>query len=188
MLTFDEAEHRYFWHGTPVPGVTTVLKALHNFDGVPEAILSAAAERGTAVHLCCEYLDQGILDEASIDPAISGYVDAWRLFCTEMLPVWSHIEARCYHQALRFAGTVDRVGIINGIEYVLDIKTSVASHPVWGVQTAAYANALNKANARRATVQLRKDGTYRMIEWAERSDWSVFVSLITINNFLEQHK
>jgi hypothetical protein len=187
MLTFDEAAHKYFWNGKPVPGVTSILQALHSFDGVPAGVLEAAQDRGTAVHLCCEYLDKGILDEDSIDPAIAGYVDAWRLFTAEMRPEWSHIEAQCFHQAMRYAGTVDRVGVLNGKRYVLDIKTSVASHPVWGVQTAAYAHALGEQTASRATVQLRKDGTYRLLEWSDAADWPTFASLITINNFLQTH-
>ena len=188
MLTFDEATHTYCWDGKRVPGVTTILQALHNFDGVPAGLLAIAQERGTAVHLACEYLDQGMLDEDSIDPAIAGYVNAWRLFTAELTPIWSHIEARCFHKVMRYAGTVDRVGIINGKEYVLDIKTSIASHAVWGLQTAAYAHALEKERAFRATVQLRIDGTYRLIEWDDKSDWPTFISLITINNFLEKHK
>lgn len=188
MLTFDQASHTYFWNGKPVPGVTSILQALHSFDGVPAGVLEAAQDRGTAVHLCCEYLDKGILDEESIDPAITGYVDAWRLFTAEMRPVWSHIEAQVYHQVMRYAGTVDRVGQLQGREFVLDIKTSIASHPVWGLQTAAYGHALGKQDAARATVQLRADGTYRLIEWKDTADWPTFVSLITINNFLQKHR
>lgn len=188
MLTFDDASHTYFWNGKRVPGVTSILQALHNFNGVPADVLEAAQDRGTAVHLCCEYLDKGVLDEGSIDPAIAGYVDAWRLFTAEMRPQWTHIEQQVYHPVMRYAGTVDRVGVLNGKEYVLDIKTSIASHPVWGLQTAAYANAMDKKCALRATVQLRSDGTYRLIEWSDASDWPTFVSLITINNFLEKHQ
>ncbi len=188
MLTFDDATHTYFWNGKQVPGVTSVLSPLSNFKGVPKHILEAAGERGTAVHLCCEYDDKGILDEASIDPAIAGYVQAWRKFRSEMQPEWTHIEHQCYHEALRYAGTLDRAGLIRGQRYVLDIKTSAAASRLWGVQIAAYANAIKMPDALRASVQLRPDGTYRFIEWADRSDWSVFVSLLTINNFLEQSK
>lgn len=188
MLTFDDASHTYFWQGKTVPGVTSILSTLHNFDGVPPEILGLAQARGTAVHLACEYHDRGVLDESSLDESIVGYVEAWKLFLAEMCPTWTHIEARCFHPALRYAGTVDRVGVIRAKEYVLDIKTSVASHNVWGVQTAAYAQALAKPNAHRATVQLRSDGTYRFIEWPSKSDWPVFVSLLTIRNFLEVQK
>lgn len=192
MLTFDEAAHKYFWNGKPVPGVTSILQTLHNFDGVPPEILGLAQARGTAVHLACEYHDKGILDESSIDPAIAGYLAGWKKFCAEMRPQWSLIESTCYHAMLRYAGTLDRFGVIHALsdtdEFTLDIKTGIASHPVWGTQTAAYSNAINKPKARRATVQLRDDGTYRFLEWKSASDWPVFVALITIRNFLEQHK
>lgn len=184
MLTFDQDTHTYHWNGQRVPGVTSILKALHSFDGVPADVLKAAGERGTAVHLCCEYLDRGILDESSIDPAISGYVDAWRLFCAEMRPEWSHIEHQCYHEALRYAGTFDRAGRMGGDKWLLDIKTSAAAHRVWGVQTAAYTNAAKLTDHRRGTVQLRADGTYRLIEWKEPTDFPTFCALLTVNNFL----
>lgn len=188
MLTFDDATHTYYWNGKRVPGVTSILQALHNFDGVPANVLEAAQDRGTAVHLCCEYLDKGILDEDSVDPSITGYVDGWRRFTADLAPEWSHIEEMVYHRVLRYAGTVDRVGTIRGTGYVLDIKTSVAAHPVWGLQTAAYANAIEKQSHKRATVQLRSDGTYRLIEWDDPSDWPTFCSLLTVRNFLERHK
>lgn len=188
MLAFDEATHTYQWDGKRVPGVTSILRALHNFDGVSAAVLEAAAERGTAVHLACEYLDKEILDEDSIDPAIAGYVDAWRLFMAEKQPTWRHIETQCYHSLYRYAGTLDRAGEMDGDEWIVDIKTSAASHPIWGVQTAAYAHAIEKPKARRGTVQLRANGTYRLIEWKASTDWPVFASLLTITSFLEQHK
>jgi hypothetical protein len=188
MLTFDDSTHSYFWQGKPVPGVTTVLKALHSFEGIPEAIMALAQDRGTAVHLACEYFDRGILDEMSLDERIVGYVQAWKRFRSENVCEWSHIETQCFHPLLRYAGTLDRAGTIKGERWLIDIKTSIASHAVWGVQTSAYANAMSMPNVRRGTVQLRKDGTYRMIEWKSPNDWPVFVSLLTINNFLEQNK
>jgi hypothetical protein len=188
MLTFDEIEHRYYWQGKPVPGVTSVLSALHNFDGVPEEILKPAQDRGTAVHLACEYDDKGILDDASIDERISGYVQAWRQFRSDNATEWTHIEHQCFHSVLRYAGTLDRAGTINGEKWLIDIKTSVQSHPVWGVQTAAYSNAANLTDHKRGTIQLRSDGTYRFHEWKSASDWPVFVSLLTVNNFLEKNK
>lgn len=187
MLTFDPIKHEYFWDGKRVPGVTSLLKALHNFDHVPAGVLEAASERGTAVHLACEYLDKGMLDEDSLDPAIIGYVNAWRKFVAEKLPVWTAIEQSFYSPTLRYAGTLDREGVIDGEEWTLDIKTAVASHPVWGIQTAAYAHGRGKPKSRRGTVQLRADGTYRFVEWKSSTDWPVFVSLITITSFLEQH-
>lgn len=188
MLTFDEASHSYFWQGKPVPGVTSVLNALHNFDNVPEAIIKPAQDRGTAVHLACEYDDKGILDESSLDDRIVGYLQAWRQFRSDNATEWTHIEHQCFHKVLRYAGTLDRAGTINGDKWLIDIKTSITSHPVWGVQTAAYSNAADLTDHKRGTIQLRADGTYRFHEWKSSNDWPVFVSLLTINNFLEKNK
>lgn len=187
MLTFDDGSHKYFWNGKHVPNVTSILEILHNFDSVPADVLQAASERGTAVHLACEYWDRGILDESTVDESIVGYLEGWKSFLKDTNPQWSMIEAQFYSEAFGYAGTLDRKGQIFGCEATLDIKTSVASHPVWGVQTAAYSNGLKSPKDKRFTVQLRDNGTYRLNEWKDSTDWSVFVSLLTVNNFLRKH-
>lgn len=185
-LVFDEAEHKYTLNGIVVPSVTQVLQTLHSFAGVPEHILKAAQERGTAVHLACQYWDEGDLDEDNLHPSLRGYLDAWRKFTDDKRPKWSMIEHKGYHP-LGFAGTCDRFGLIDDNEWSVDIKTSIQSHPVWGIQTAAYNNMYGKPNARRGTVRLRPDGTYKFDQWTDPSDWPTFVSLLTLNNWRNKH-
>lgn len=187
MLTFDEAAHEYRLGGARLPSVTQLLQQLHSFAGVPAAVLAAAAERGTAVHKACELLDLDDLDESTVDSSLVGYVEAWKAFMRDKTPNWRHIELIAHHQTLRYAGMLDRFGEIDGDEWVVDIKTSATDHPVWGIQTAAYAHLLNKPNARRATVQLRPNGTYRFKPWTDPTDWPVFVSLVTLNSWKEKH-
>jgi hypothetical protein len=64
----------------------------------------------------------------------------------------------------------------------------VAPHPVWGLQTSAYRQLLAESDpawllARRATVQLKPDGTYKFIEWGNPQDWTTFLSLINLINW-----
>lgn len=185
-LTFDETKHEYRHKGKVVPSVTQVLQLLHSFAGVPLDVLKAAQERGTAVHLICQYWDEGDLDETTIHPSLRGYFNAWLKFMDEMNPRWTEIEKRAHH-SLGFAGTWDRAGLIKGEDWIVDIKTSVASHPVWGIQTAAYCQLSGRPNARRGTVRLAKDGTYKFDTWTDPMDWPTFVSLITLNNWRNKH-
>lgn len=193
-LTFDEPSHVYRWNGKVVPSVTQVLGALYSFADVPIDVLEAARERGTDVHLACQLDDEGDLNEATITEEVAPYLKAWRKFKHDCRPSFGAIEKPVYNAARRYAGTPDRDDVCFrfGAEMVtgaqIDIKTSLASHVCWGVQTAAYSNALGKPQQPRFTVQLRPDGDYRLLEWTDPADWPVFVSLLTLRTFKERHK
>lgn len=190
MLTFEPEAHVYAWNGKRIPSVTQVLDRLHDFSHVPMEVLEAAKTRGSNVHSACQFFDEGDLDESSLEPSELGYVQAWQRFCAEHHPNWSMIETPLYHPVFCYAGTPDRIGsILSGgvrIDAQVDIKTSASSHPVWGVQTAAY-NAAANFTGRRFTCQLRANGTYKLIEWSDPTDWPVFLSLINLSNWTRKH-
>lgn len=188
MLTFDEDSHTYRHGDKVVPSVTQCLSKLHSFGMVPKDVLEAACQRGSYVHTLCEYHDEGDLDAGSIG-IYAGYLDAWIQFCADQKAVWSSIEMRGYSERYGYAGTWDRAGSLNGTRHIVDIKTSVAPHPVWGLQTAAYRQLMSETvatdwlMARRATVQLRPDGSYKLIQWDSPDDWTTFLSLIQLINW-----
>lgn len=190
-LQFDADAHRYTHQGKVLPSVTQIITGLHNLGAIPKDVLQAACERGTAVHLACELDDNNDLDESSLDDTVRGYLQGWRRFKSELTPIWAMIEQPMADTILGFAGTPDRYGMLNdGRWWVLDIKTSLQSHPVWGLQTAAYAHLvtlLSQKQTLRGTVQLRPDGTYRLIPWLSIQDWPAFLSLVTVNNWRKNH-
>lgn len=190
MLTFNEAEHKYFWNGVAVPGVTSLLAPLNNFSAVPRDVLEAACFRGKAVHSCCEWHDLGELDESTVDAKWLPYLDAWRAFRAEHVTEWELIEAPVYHKTLGYAGTLDRFGTVDEKRAFVDIKTSAVVYPSVGPQLSAYREALNTMTpslekAERITVQLGADGKYKITKHKnDAADWSVFVSCLTIHNYL----
>lgn len=186
MLTFDPIKHEYRYNGQVVPSVTQVIGAIDQFRGINSETLAAAGDRGTAVHRAAELHDLGTLDESSVDPAIHGYLEGWRRFMREIRPEWAGIEQQVYHEAFRYAGTLDRYGIVQGQTTVLDIKTAAAKSPWWGVQTAAYARAISKTDVQRMTIQLTPDGFYKLNRWEDKADFPVFASLLTIHGFLKR--
>lgn len=187
-LTFDESSHTYRFRGTAVPGVTGVIQSLHSFAGIPRAILIEAAARGTAVHLATQFFDEGDLDESSLSEAVGTRVEGWKRFVADMRPEWLAIEVRLLHRVHLYAGTADRFAILKGEPWVIDIKTAQSSHPVWGLQTAAYAQAANLPECRRGTVQLLPDGTYRLREWSDPSDFPTFLSALNLNRWTANHE
>ena len=188
-LTFDESSHTYRWNGEIVPGVTSILRPLCNFDFVKPDVLAAASAFGTAVHRTCELSDRDDLDEDRLDPALLPYLVQWRKFCADYGCEWQWIEAPFYNQTMRYAGTVDRIGTVGGERAVLDIKTSASLYPTVGPQTAAYARAFDPvggASLRRYGLRLDADG-YELKPYTNPADWSVFCSLITLGNWCAEH-
>jgi hypothetical protein len=195
-LNFDEGSHTYRYAGEVVPSVTQVLKPLMNLDFVDPEVLAAAAAFGVAVHKACELDDLDQLDEESLDPELAPYLSAWRKFSADYGVIWSAIEAKVYHPQLRYAGTLDRYGLVKDkpggrhVPTMVDIKSGTRLFPSVGPQLAAYHRALNESSVttRRLAVQLKPDATY-VAKWhSEPTDFAVFASLLTLRNWCAKHQ
>lgn len=186
-LDFDAATHTYTLEGRAIPNVTRVLEPLEHFDKVPPSILEYASERGTAVHRATELYDTGELDEASLDDELVPYLEGWKKFLDESGFQILRIERRVYHERYRYAGTLDRQGILGDDPWIIDIKTVSQLSPVTGLQTAAYADPAHEDKRtkapRRGAVQLRPDGTYRLKEYREQTDFAVFLAALNLYNW-----
>lgn len=196
MLEFHEPTHTYTLDGVNLPSVTTILRPLYSFNGVPEHVLQAKAALGTAVHRACELLDNDDLDQESDEgkaglAPIAGYLAGYVKFKAEVRPVVLENESRLFHPVHRYAGTIDRRYTINRDLWDVDLKSTVAMSPVVGLQTAAYSE-LFKANGdrrrpRRGALQLFPDGKYKLWEFKDPSDIAVFLSLLNVYRFKERH-
>lgn len=187
-LTFDQETHTYWYGNKKVPSVTSIIKPLIDFQNIPENILNRASSFGTAVHFACELFDKNDLDEDSLNERIVPRLDAWKNFISDYKVKWEKIEEKVFHENLFYAGTLDRVGEVNGIKCIVDIKTSLKVHPAAGVQLCAYQNALKDGFStikKRLVVQLKKYGEYTITEFKDPLDLSVFLSLLTMKNWCE---
>lgn len=194
MLQFDDAAHRYTVDGVAVPGVTSVLSWLSGYDKVPGGYLEPAAFRGTWVHRATELVDEDDLDWSTVPAEFKPYIDAWSLFKQRTGFVPDLSEERVFSKRHWYAGMLDRAGsfeILDARPCVLDIKTTAVLHPVVALQTAAYQAALPPAIAKRykgprCTVQLRKDGTFRL-EWHKSpNDLARFLAALTLYQWSNQ--
>ena len=164
------------------PRVTEVLRIAGLASGPLDEV---ALQRGTTVHLICRYHDEGRLDPGTVDPALVGYLDAWRLFWSRMpRPTWISIERE--YDNLAYRGTPDRVCQLDGAYYILDLKTG---HPApWhAIQLAAYASLVGGLSSgiefRRVAVYLQPDGQYQIKEYPQAeysADLQVFHSALII--------
>lgn len=179
MIRLDPASHVYTDGGRVVPGVTDVIKSNGLIDDA--WFTEYARDRGQAVHAAAALDDDGLLDESTLDPAIVGYVEAWRRFKRESGFQSKWVEKVLFHPVYRYAGTVDRIGSMSGADWVIDFKTGEVL-PWVALQTAAYAIAYGKP-CRRAGVKLNNDGTYRLKEFADKNDGATFLAALTMHNF-----
>lgn len=196
MLDFDPASHTYWLDGVVIPSVTSVLKPLYNFDGINPDVLNAKAALGTAVHRACELLDNDDLDEesdagrAALLP-IAGYLAGYKQFKSDKRLMIVANEQRLFHPVHRYAGTIDRSYAMGGDLWDVDLKSTVSMSPIVGLQTAAYTEMFRangrKQPARRGALQLFPDGTYKLHEFTDSSDYPVFLSLLTVQRFKERH-
>lgn len=186
-LAFDEASHTYRLGGQVVPGVTSILRPLSDFSRIDPAVLNAKADLGRRVHLACELLDEDDLDESSIEADVAGYLDAYMRFKKDTGALALLNEHRMYEPMWRYAGTLDRVLVIDRVRWMVDLKTCFTTPVSAGPQTAAYLRALNDSTvARRAALRLKPDGNYVFEQLQDPNDLSVFLSCLTLYRFKEQ--
>jgi hypothetical protein len=192
-VELDPITHTYRRHGCIVPGVTSVLKnaRIVDYSFIPQDVLQRAAHRGSAVHLAAQYCDEGMLDRGSIDPELEGYLQAYERFLEESRFLPLQIEMRVYHEVYHYAGTLDRIGLLNDDLTILDFKTGLVL-PGHAIQLAAYANTQPKPRRfRRIALQLNDDATYRVHEYPLtefQRDVDIFLAALVCSNFIQEHQ
>lgn len=187
-LKFDEKNHVYKLAGVVIPSVTQVISSagLSDFSRVDPDVLEKAQNWGKAVHSVCHLYDTDNLD--SFDPLLQPSLDAWIKWKKDTGFVVESSEQIVYSRIYNYAGTYDRVGLLDGVRTLVDIKTGTTLPKTIALQTAGYMGAFNEGKRgaqeirRRLCVQLL-EGTYKMHEYKERTDFRVFTSCLNILNF-----
>lgn len=191
MVQFDCATHTYTENGVKIPSVTQILQGagLIDFSKIPVERLEAALNFGMCVHKATELYDLNNLDETSLDPKIQPYLEAWIKFIKDTDFKIEAIEEKVYSKLYRYAGTLDRRGIILKRNSIVDIKTSVDFGPATKFQLVAYQFAYNeyveryeRVNDRYAAL-LKPDGTYKLEKYTDAMDFNMFLSCLSVHNW-----
>ena len=143
------------------PSVTSILQFMpkgkffetwlkdvgHNAD----IIARKAADEGTQVHDAIEKYLKGEKIQWLNEEGYSNYsMDVWKLilkfhdFWTTYKPTLIESEIHLFSDQYKYAGTCDLVVEIDGVRWLLDIKTSNSIHTSMDLQLAAYAQAWNE--------------------------------------------
>jgi hypothetical protein len=163
---FDAATHTYLLGGRALPSVTQVLKhaGLVSYAHIPQDVLARASHRGKWVHAKCQAIDDG-LDLPGMPEEYQPWVDAYLKFKRETGFILELNEYRSFHKHFRYAGTMDRTGILSHLSrsrWLIDFKTGIYL-PGHRFQLAAYAALLREPRRyKRAILQLCGDGSYKL--------------------------
>ena len=177
-VQFDERAHQYSTGGKKVLSVTQAIKAAGL---VPDEFFNEeAAERGKAVHMAARLYDEHNMETLRVhlretkEYGIEGYLDGWIDFLKVSKFKVRKIEHLVSDPARHYAGRLDREGMLNGQEAVLDLKSNKTGRvwPTAALQLAAYVNPLRKGRRfrrfLRVAVALRPDGKFNCIEYKMR--------------------
>jgi len=145
----DHSQHSYTLEGKPLVSVSKVIYALikKSFDGVNEAILKSAADRGMRLEAYgTELLKHGTVttdpDERQDVLDRLECLERWWLYARPQLIdaqriVWCDVE--------RTAGTLDWLLWMNGKKYIVDLKATSQAEKTWILQLGAYYSMLTES-------------------------------------------
>ena len=163
-----------------LPRVTEILKSAGLIDTA--FMTEDGRERGSMVHLACQYMDEGDLDPESVDETLAGYLEAYRDFRQQQGDKAMWIELPLQDPKGLYRGTTDRV-LTDRPRALYEIKTSV-SCPWARYQTAAYVAMLpDPFSYSRYGVFLKPNGKYSIREYPKTEyvkDLNVFMAALAI--------
>ncbi|TET97701.1 MAG: hypothetical protein E3J23_08465 [Candidatus Stahlbacteria bacterium] len=186
MLEFDEAKHIYTLDGRELPSVTTILKNCGCMKALP-FYTDAGAANGKRRHLLTELYDNRTLDWGTIAsedmPYLEGWITARKDLNITVEP--SEIEVQLYHPILGYAGTADRICLVDGVRTILDIKNGAPAK--WNVLQLilyglAYSVLFEQSLPELLCVYLKKNGKYKA-QKHDYSDQSYAIAAARIQNW-----
>ena len=176
-LLFYDDSHKYTVDGEEVPSVSELTRFLTRelYTDAPQYFLDQAAKRGTNVHKATEAIDK--FGTVEIEDEYAGFVKAYVSFLKEHEVSWGNIEWPVCRKddEMPYAGTIDRVGALDGKTVILDIKTTAnisSLHKLcYTAQLNLYRLAVKEKPVEELWVlQLKKDGTYKLIQLEENKE------------------
>ena len=142
-----------------------------------------AADIGSIAHAWVEQLLRGGVAASPIEPRAKSCCDAAVAWLSKYLPHGLAFERKIYSRRYGFAGTLDKIAVIDGQLCLIDWKTGNAVYPEHRLQTAAYAAAYTEETGqeikKRWIVRLGKtDGKFEAHEITDglRSDFATFLA------------
>ncbi len=188
-VTLDERSHVYRdGSGRNLLAVTHII----DLNGlIPSQMKDEeASARGRAVHLATALYDRNevatlrIHLQETAEYGTEGYLDSWIRFLKDTRFKVRLIEHQMMDKTYGIAGTLDREGVLNRADALLDLKSNKAGTiwPTTALQLAAYAHMKARGKRiQRVGVALKPDGTYSCTPYPVEmlaSDLADFLALV----------
>lgn len=123
VLTFDEETHTYTYDGKQCVSVTQFLHFVfpNKYDGIDEAVLKKASQRGSYIHECIEFYEKyGIESNESEEFRNYKFLKNYYKFY-----VWKNeIPIVIEYKGLTLCGRLDEIVIQDEKKLLADIKTT----------------------------------------------------------------
>jgi len=181
-LKFDPIKHIYTLDGEVIPSVTDLTRFIHNeiYGNVPAHMLRQSMSKGKAVNAATAELDRS--GKASIRSDCAGYLQAYAAFKKEHEVSWSMIDEQVHYKNY-YAGTLDRVGMVDGRKVLLTISTAsnlgrkLMTYFIATLSLYWLAAPNHSDISAQMVLQLRSDGTYRLRE-VPCDAWLAYLCLV----------
>jgi len=189
-LFFFDQEHKYTLDGDELPSVSELCRFLSRevYGDIMQYTLDNAADRGTKVHKACEVLD--LYGKVEVSDDILSYLQAYLKFRKEHVVHWDSVEYAVHHPEDRYAGTIDRAGVLDGKAVIVDLKTTYAVQKRLALaQLNLYRRMLERGGCKHYDLyilHLQKDGEYKLIP-IDRND-EVPAALLTLHNLMKKKR
>lgn len=195
--------------GTIVPSVTTIIQELGwNKNALvawarrealagndPNKVRDQAADVGSLVHALIEAhfkgteVDLSKYSEQNINKAKTCFSNFLKWKENHIQEVW-YSELQLVSETYRYGGTIDFVGLIDGVPSLMDFKSSSGVWPEYKIQVAAYQNLFSEnfapARLQGHLLQLDKngDGFHHVVLGYQDKElkpaWEVFLHCLEI--------
>lgn len=123
IFRFDAVEHEYIEPGTGYvfPHITGMLQRTGWIDDT--WFTEESSQRGQAIHKLTADYDLGALDLPSLVSKYRPQVLGHAKLMSMLQPTWFAIEEPLVHPRHRFGGRTDRIGLIQNVVSVLEVKS-----------------------------------------------------------------
>jgi hypothetical protein len=184
LFRFEADTHTYYLDEQEIPSVTQVLEPLQELEGIPRQVLEEARVFGQHVHQACALMLYKTLDWRTLDLKLVPYVSAAKKFVEENKVTVLRVEHAMCDPALKVAGTLDLLAVLNKVTAIFDWKSTTVMSRTVGLQLAAYDHlhrrSLGGRPLKRFGVQLRADGDYRLYPYEDSRDLQWFFSALNL--------
>jgi hypothetical protein len=190
-FSFDAERHEYRLEGQLVPSCTGLLSSggLVQFGFISADLLERKSELGRQVHQACHLHNLNKL--GSYDERVKPHLHAWIKFKeqTKFNLISSAYQTIASINGMSYGMESDCNALVDGHDTIIELKTG-RPYPHHGVQLAGYsigtphpkftAPLARFMSRKRMVVELRANGTPKVHEYSERSDYDVFSSLLYV--------